>query len=145
MPFAHGADTPAPIAGVPDAGEQGCGCSKPPLGWVMQSGVKNPHKCCAPPPSPRAGREAEAAVGDTRALSVLFPAQHRCSLVTLGTFCICLWVGWGQGGAPSLIKPFAKGLPQLFTAPRPSQGWTGAGTAPGSARSLSLWKKPFPS
>lgn len=137
----RGADIPVPIAGVPDAGKHGCGCLKSPLGRVLQSRTKI-HINVMPA---RAGRDAEAAVRGTRAPAMLFPAQHQCSLVTLGTFCFCLCVGRGQQGAPSLAKPFSKGLPQPFTALRPSQGWTGTGTALGSAHFLPLRKKPFPS
>lgn len=107
---------PAVIAGVPNTGDCGCRCSKPLLEWVPQSRAKIHGNVM----SSQAQREAEAVVGDTHALAVLFPAQHQHSLVTLGTFCFCPSVGWGQWDAPSLTKLFAKGsssLSQLEVTP----------------------------
>lgn len=109
----HRVDTPAPIAGVPNAGEHRCGCLKPPPAWVLQSRAKYGEMPC---PS-RQGWRLQPRSGGTCAPDVLLPTRHQCSLVT---FSLC--VGQTQPGAPSLAKPFAKGLPRPFTAPQPSQG-----------------------
>lgn len=90
------ADTPAPIAAVPDAGEHRRGCSNPPLGWALQSRTKSTEmpwpsrhgggcSCSRGAPGPRcaASNSAPMFPGDFYPLSGMRSAERPFSCKTL--------------------------------------------------------------
>lgn len=106
------ADTPALIAG-----EHGCGCSKPPTGWVLQSRAKIDINVMAH----RAGREAEAIVGGTHAP----PDATSSSAPTLPSDLLLLPLrGMGSAGCPFPRTALCKGISTAFhsTAAIPGLG-----------------------